>query len=674
MVTPDEYLSSFVNRTADVKKLAQIFTENCHSKSCAIFMKKGVNNKYECLEHYNTEGRDTPVTFETLCPVKNILICNDGSTNHGFITSYEIKRIIVISVMIQDNNIGVICIANSDSDYKEELINTISPWISITQLIIQKRKTMKEYKKAVSDTQYASKDLFLANMSHEIRTPLNGVIGYNQLLMKTDLSKTQEKYLNSMNQCSIQLMTIINDILDFSKLTSGKMEVTMECFSMEEVAGAVENATSHKIKEKKQRYRFNINDSVPEYIQMDKRKLIQIIVNLVTNASKFTDINGSIEIICDSPKDNTLYISVRDNGIGISEQDQCNLFSTFSQVHNYANKNRSGTGLGLAISKKLVELLHGKIDVKSSIGIGSTFSFTSKFKTYEDVEQNIKKDMELLRNKYVLVVDDNADNRILLTEMLFEWNMRPIVCASALEAIRMVIGERYEFCIGLIDICMPKTSGTELAEQIKEERPFFPLIALSSIDSYIDRSNFEAVLDKPINKVQLFNSIYRIVTKNREVTFLGDQKKIRMRSSSPSSSSSPSRVIYDKNIRILVAEDIIYNRTLLVNMLESLKYKNIEAAENGEIAFQMIRQSYKYNNPYDILLLDLRMPKMDGYQLMDSMKKMGWTKPEIVVVTASVLDTDRKKCQDKGVDYFINKPIEIPQLKEVLLHISETTI
>ena len=325
-----------------------------------------------------------------------------------------------------------------------------------------------------------------------------------------------------------------------------------------------------------------------------------------------------------------------------------------------------GTGLGLAICKKLVTLLDGEIFVKSSIDIGSTFSFTIKYEQYENFERIIERDVEFLKGKSILVVDDNADNRILLGEILFEWGMNPVMCASALEALRMVLGDRYKFVLGLIDICMPGTTGVELAEQIKEERPFFPLIAISSVDSFVSSSYFEKQLDKPINNVQLFNAIYHVISKNQSPdTYLGSYSEC----DSHNSNSPSSR--YSKESRILIAEDIAYNRTLLINMLENLKYDNVDSAENGEIALSMIMQEYEKGDPYDIILLDLRMPIMSGYDTMRALNKLKMKLPDIVIISASVMDDDKNKCKLMGAKYFITKPIEMQQLKNVMLHLSD---
>lgn len=662
----EEYLQSFVNRTENLTKLLDIYLEFTSFNVCSLFVRELTSNRHTCVEYlsklsdYNIsfERLTTDILFEPLGPPEDVTIGGSFYT-----APYSVKNIVNIPISICSEYIGIVCLVNQETTINvnevQKIIRELTPLISLTQLILSKHKLANDYRVSYNKDTGFSKDLFLANMSHEIRTPLNGVIGYNQLLIQTDLSAMQRGYLNSMNQCSLQLMQIINDVLDFSKLSSGKMTVHTECFSIGEIINIVNDMVKQRFLEKKQTIKFTVSDHLPEYIIMDKQKLIQILVNLVYNAHKFSDINAHAEVVFDKKEDNYLIISVTDSGVGISEQDRYKLFSAFEQIQS--RNCKSGTGLGLAICHKLCQLLNGDIQVKSTLGVGSTFTFWVEYKPYEDFEKSIQKDAKLLRGKEILVVDDNADNRIILTELLFGWHMKPIVCASALEALRMVLGNRYKFALGLIDICMPGTSGTELAKQIKQEKPFFPLIALSSVDSYVVSTDFEHKLDKPVNKMQLFNAIHGILSKKYiPSAYIGTD------SDSDNDVHSDSSIL-NKNIRILVAEDVLYNRHLLINMLESLKYTNVSVAENGRQAFDLMNQ-----NKYDILLLDLRMPIMDGYEVISAMTRFNWKLPKIIVITASIMEEDRERCRHLGIKYFINKPIELQQLKNVVMHVAES--
>jgi signal transduction histidine kinase/DNA-binding response OmpR family regulator len=651
------YLNTSINHVENISELNRIYMCNTNSLIGGIFV--NINNKYRCLDYINVnKSDDTLISFEPESDILNVKII-ESNINNIIITKYnDIIKLLIIPIIIQSDILGLIVLANFDIFCLDNYINILSPIIGLSQIILGKKKLEIEK----NENENYSKDLFLANMSHEIRTPLNGIIGYNQLLLQSDMSSVQKGYLHSMNQCSLQLMQIINDILDFSKLTSGKMSLNKECFSIKEIIDSIESAMNQRFIEKRQKFIPIINIDIPEFIIVDKSKLLQIIINLISNANKFTDIGGTIKLIFSALDKNTLCVSVIDNGIGISEINQLKLFNTFEQINHSLFK--TGTGLGLAISKKLVELLGGNITVQSQLGQGSTFTFNIKFEPYENFTKNLQQDAELLKNKEVLVVDDNANNRILLSEILFEWNMKPTVCASALEALRMILGQRYNFSIGLIDICMPGISGTELARQIKEEKPFFPLIALSSVDSFVSSNFFEQKLDKPINKVQLFNAIYKILSKNKTPSaYIGDTQEIE---------SQKLETIPNKNIKILIAEDVIFNRVLLKNMLENLGYNNIITAENGQEAFTKIKEAINNNNPFKILLLDLRMPIMDGYKVIELMNKHSYQLPIIIAVTASVMEMDKKKCSQMNVKYFITKPIDLQQLKEVLIHVTQS--
>lgn len=652
MGTIIQYLNNSVNCSTDISELLKVLGHTTNSQIISLYYYE--NNSYDCIEQVSLDDHNIPhIIYKCTIPTDNLLI--DTSELQG---SIPINNSMVIPIHIKEICMGVVILCNRTQDYDEHVITDISPAITILQLILEKEALQKTNSIL---RQMSSKDLFLANMSHEIRTPLNGVIGYNQLMLQTELNLTQKKYLDSMNHCSIQLMQIINDILDFSKLSSNKMGTSTDCFHVNEVMEAVLDAVGQRIKEKRQIYSLSVSDDIPDFIILDKQKLIQILVNIVSNANKFTDIGGTISIDINLIKPEVIQIIVTDNGIGISTVDQERIFCAFEQLKDYSNTS-TGTGLGLAISRKLSTLLGGDLQVQSYLGKGSKFTITAKFSPYEDFEKTMSRDSTLLHGKTVLVVDGQMDNRILLNELLFEWKMIPVVCASSLEALRIIMGNRYNFDIGLIDICMPGTLGAELAQQIKEEKPYLPLIAISSIHTFINTKNFECKLDKPIQKVQLFNNMYHILAKSQVYNaYIGEDCITK---------TSP-RSVLDKSVRILIAEDIIYNRHLLTNMLENMKYSDISIAENGKVAFDMMEYAVKSKNPYQILLLDLRMPIMDGIQVIKKYKEMGWSIPHIVVVTASIMDSDIQTCKDNGIKYFLNKPIQFQQLKDVMLHLGE---
>jgi len=646
------YLTSFVNNSPDPTHLLLLLINSTASKMGLFFMRDGNTNHYECITHSEKQSR-AALAYGSLPETVTI------GKGEGLSVDYPVTRSMYIPLIDKEGMIGYICLLNKDEEYNDNIIMIISPLIGLAQLVIQNCRSRVLLTRNCQD-------LFLANMSHEIRTPLNGVIGYNQLLLQTKLTSTQSNYLSSMRHCSIQLMQIINDILDYFKLSSGKMNDDTETFRAVEIMQAVSDALDQSLKGKRQTFTCHIEDSVPEFLVMDKRKIVQIVMNLVANAHKFTDIDGIITLKLLVPKPNMLEIQVRDNGIGISIDDQSKIFSAFEQIQG--ESSRIGTGLGLAICRKLSNFLGGDVRVKSTLGEGSVFTVTSTFKNCtEDVLDN-KIDMSILKGKKILIVDDNTDNRILLSEILFEWDTEPIICASAVEALRMVQAKRgdgtlrHKLDLGLIDICMPGTSGLELAKQIKREIPLFPMIALSSVDSFMLTKEFDSKLDKPINKVQLLDHIHRSLTNRSPPAYIGDN-------GSALSVSTRSET-FNKDVKILIVEDIKYNSTLMTIMLENLGYHDISVACNGEIAITKLVQAQDICKPYEILLLDLRMPIKDGYAVIKEYKSRKWILPKIIVTTASVMDEDRERCKNLGVKYFINKPVELTQLGDTMLYVS----
>lgn len=563
--------------------------------------------------------------------------------NFYYFKGYNQKNGIILPIYKLSERIGYLYFLNSIQEITEDHIKMLTLPVYICKSILFVKNNPK--------------DLFLANMSHEIRTPLNGIVGYSQLLCQTNLDNTQKNYANSINQCSIQLLQIINDILDYSKLSSGKMKIKEDCVAIKEITENVLDAVSYKLREKRTNYRCIVDKSIPEYIILDKQKFAQIIINLLSNSIKFTNIGGNIELNMTKQPGNYIKVSVKDNGIGIQESNKTSIFKEYSQGNDEMSKKYGGTGLGLSISKKLTHLLGGCIGFISDYGKGSEFFFNVGYTPYETQELKIVCNTEILKDKYVLVVDDNPSNRIIITEILFEWKMKPISCASAFEAIRYIVANRYNFAVGLIDICMPITNGFELAKQIKAETPKMPLIALSSLDdafAKIESIDFEDKLYKPINKVQLYQTLERVLSNNLTDHSHDLQKdcknvkeNIRFRSNS-------------KNCKILIAEDVTYNQTLLENMLQSLGYNNFKSVNDGKYVLEELEK-----NSFDIILLDLRMPEMDGIQVIQELNNSK-IRSKIIPVTASILDEDKELCRQFGINTFLSKPIDIKELKIVI--------
>jgi len=459
-----------------------------------------------------------------------------------------------------------------------------------------------------------TKDLFMANMSHEIRTPLNGVIGYTQLLRQTKATDIQRQYIQSINKCSLNLAQIINDILDFSKLSSGKMTMNICPTRIVEVVEFVKDTLSPKIRDKNHTMSINVSGNLPEYVIVDKQKLIQVMMNLVANAIKFTDKNGKINITVDQADIDSIRFSVSDNGVGIARENQTKLFRSFSQLDNTLTKSYDGTGLGLAICKKLIELMKGEISFKSSLGVGSEFFFTVKYSKVDESKCTIS---ENYKGKPVLVISNSFENRMYLSDTLLKIGMKPTPCSTVPEALQLMKSYIYDF-----ELCV---SDEDIEDKVHQEYPLIPIVRVQRECIFKLVENVEKVL--------------------RESRYVKKKDSLKIK----------------KDIRILIAEDNPDNQDVLVTMLKTLGYINICVENDGVGAVQAIQ-----TRTFDVLLLDLKMPRLDGYQVMDYLKKSS-SKLKVIPVTASVMEEDQLKCKSYGTKWFLRKPIDMKELQQCLM-------
>lgn len=496
---------------------------------------------------------------------------------------------------------------------------------------------------------------FLANLSHELRNSLNGIIGYSQLLSTTRLDSTQKSYVNSMSTCCLQLVSLINDILDFSRLTAGKLQINNECFSIQEIIEEVNSVLVEKIKEKKQKLRYILDKNLPSCVILDRSKLIQILINLISNANKFTPAGGRIFVTIGSDNshessdtkisDPCLEFSIEDNGIGIPVEKQDKLFQPFFQAEE---NSQHGCGLGLSICKKLVDLLGGTISCQSSQGQGAVFKFSVKYDSYEEYQKIVEKNSKFLQGKFILISDEgisNADIRLLITDALYECNAKPVICPSAKETIRTLTTKRYPISVIIIDI---DTVNVSLAKQLVNIVPEIPIIAISSQNTSINPGIFSRVILKPINKVKLIDILYQVL------------KNVDISSCELNSSADENDEKKSKNVSIMVAEDSSTNLTMLVKMLNSMGYTNITTAIDGQDVIEKLDQKIP-----DILLLDLKMPRKDGIEVAEYIKTKNFP-IKTTIITASSKEEDKDRCKQLGIKYFLVKPVNMTQLKLVL--------
>lgn len=534
------------------------------------------------------------------------------------------------------------------------------------QDVDEKERNAEALRKAklLAEQSSKAKSEFLANMSHEIRTPLNGVIGFTELVLKTNLNATQKKYISIVNESALTLLNIINDILDFSKLEAGKMEIINADFDLVDLASQAMNSISFQAENKNLQLSLNIGKDLPNFIYADYTRLKQILINLLGNAVKFTQA-GKVELSISSIEEleyNTvkIHFEVTDTGIGIQADKQENIFKAFTQEDSSISKKYSGTGLGLAITNKLLKLMGSELHLKSEVGKGSTFYFdlAVKSKTEEPFDTEDTNDI-----KRVLLVDDSENNLTIIKEMLQLKNIETIVAKNGLEALQnLYSGETYD--VILVDYFMPIMNGIETIRKIREN--FYPgsedqvIIVLYSSheDELIERAYDELGINNRLMKPVKMKELYRVFDQLRNRKKLPNKTKDVERELEQISSKHS-----EKQITILIAEDNLINmfltKTLIMRILpNALVYE----ANNGQEAVNMLNKL----SP-DLILMDVQMPTMDGLLATQTIRKKEENKNiPIIALTAGNIKGDKERCLDVGMNDFINKPVSEKALKEVL--------